>query len=300
MSAIVGLGEVLWDLLPSGKVLGGAPLNFTFHCRQLGHPAVMVSRVGTDSLGDEIRAALRLRDLADDFVQSDPHHPTGTVTVQLGNDGQPSYTIHEGVAWDHLAWDERLASLANSARAVCFGTLVQRSPTSRATVRRLLDTAHDALIVYDINLRQHFYDRDIIQQSLAQSDWLKLNDGELLVLRDLLGLVGTSESALVADLRRRTSVELVALTRGDRGCLVQTAAEEIEEPGIPVQVIDTIGAGDSFTAGLLVYHLEGRPLRDAVRFANRLAARVAASRGGTPHLVRTHIERDTFPQSSSS
>ncbi|MFO0879695.1 MAG: carbohydrate kinase [Gemmataceae bacterium] len=289
MSVIVGLGEVLWDLLPEGKVLGGAPLNFTFHCKQLGQPAVMVSRVGTDALGEQIRLALRAHGLEDAWLQADADHPTSTVTVQLDPQGQPSYTIHEGVAWDHLAWTDALGSLAASARAVCFGTLMQRSQTSRTTVQRFLDQARSALIVCDINLRQHYHSREVLEASLNRSHWIKLNDGELLYLRDLLGLAGSSESALVTSLRQRYQADVVALTRGAHGCLVQTADKEFEEPGISVQVVDTVGAGDAFTAGLLVRHLEGASLREAARFANRLAAQVARYPGGTPRIDRATL-----------
>src|SRR5262249_51889754 len=152
------------------------------------------------------------------------------------------------VAWDHLAFDGRLEELVRQARVVCFGTLMQRHPDSRATVQRLLRSAAGALVVCDINLRQHYHSREVIEQSLRASRWVKLNDGELAVLRGLLGLAGSSESDLVADLRRRCGAELVALTRGGNGCLVQTASAEAVEPGVRVQVVDTIGAGDAFTA----------------------------------------------------
>jgi fructokinase len=287
---IVGLGEVLWDLLPSGRQLGGAPFNFTFHCHQLGHDSVMVSRVGVDEPGQAIRAAVRQVGLSDAFLQEDAEHPTGTVTVVLKEHGQPTFTIHTDVAYDHLSWDDRLASLFGQARAVCFGTLIQRQPIARATVQRALQAAHDALVVYDVNLRQHYFNREILETSLAASRWVKLNDEELIVLRDLLGLHGATEPALLADLRRRYHLELAALTRGAQGCLIQTAQEEVSSPGLPVQVVDTIGAGDAFTAGLLVAVLEGRSLSAAADFANRLAARVAASAGGTPHIDRAELE----------
>jgi fructokinase len=286
---IIGLGEILWDLLPTGKALGGAPFNFTFHCHQLGQPAVMVSRVGRDELGAEIRAVLRGLDLGDDFVQDDPAHATGTVSVALDKGGQPTYTIHEG-AWDHLAWDERLAVLAGQAQVVCFGSLVQRHATARETVRRVLASARNAITVFDVNLRQHYFDRDVLESSLTASRWAKLNDGELVVLRDLFGLTGSGENALVADLRQRFDLELVALTRGEKGCLVQTADEEVAAAGVCVEVVDTVGAGDAFTAGLVTAVLEGRDVAGAARFANRLAARVAASRGGTPRIDRREIE----------
>jgi fructokinase len=287
---IVGVGEVLWDLLPGGRQLGGAPFNFAFHCHQLGHPAAVVSRVGADEPGADIRAALRRLGLSDAHVQEDAGHPTGTVTVALDGRGQPAFTITPDVAYDYLAWEDGLEALFGRAQAVCFGTLIQRRPVARETVRRAVRAARNALVVYDVNLRQHFYDRDVLEASLAAGRWVKLNADELLVLRDLLALDGAGTSALLAGLRRRYDVELVALTLGEHGCLVQTADEEMRVPGVPVRVVDTVGAGDAFTAGLLVAALEGRPLADAAVFANRLAARVAGSAGGTPAIRRADVE----------
>jgi fructokinase len=286
---IVGLGEVLWDLLPTGKVLGGAPFNFTFHCHQLGHAAAMVSRVGADDLGREIRQSMRGLGLDDAHVQEDSAHPTGTVGVNLDAAGQPAFTIHPG-AWDHLAWNDRLEGLFGQAQAICFGTLIQRHPTARDTVRRALGAGRNALLVCDVNLRQDFYTPEILEESLRSARWVKLNDGELVVLRDLFGLSGKSESALVAGLRKRFGTELVALTRGAQGCLVQTADEEVSAAGVPVQVVDTIGAGDAFTAGLLCAVLEGREVAEAACFANRLAARVTGAAGGTPRIERRDVE----------
>jgi fructokinase len=286
---IVGLGEVLWDLFPSGRALGGAPFNFTFHCHQLGHHSVMVSRVGRDPLGQEVRAAMRQHGLEDSFVQEDARHPTGTVSVNVDEHGQPSFTIHDG-AWDHLAWDDRLEKLFSKARAICFGTLVQRHPEARTTVERCLRAARQALIVYDVNLRQHFYTHEVIESSLRASRWVKLNDVELIVLRDLLGLSGAGEKELAEDLRRRSGADLVALTRGAKGCLVRTATEEVEVPGERVAVVDTVGAGDAFTAGLVCSVLDGQSVGQAARFANRLAAQVAASAGATPRIDRAEVE----------
>jgi fructokinase len=288
---IVGLGEVLWDLLPGGRQLGGAPFNFAFHCHQLGHPSVMVSRVGADPAGDDIRAAVRRLGLSDEFLQRDPAHPTGTVRVAVDERGQPAFTITPDVAYDFLAWDAELERLCDRARAVCFGTLAQRHPTARATVQQAVRrVGRRGLVVYDVNLRQHYYDRDVIEASLHASHWAKLNEDELVVLRDLLGLQGATDGALLLNLRRRYHLDLAALTRGEHGCLVQTDAEDVQVPGVAVQVVDTIGAGDSFTAGLLVSVLEGKPIRAAAGFANRLAARVAASAGGTPVIRRAEVE----------
>lgn len=288
---IVGLGEILWDLLPGGRQLGGAPFNFTFHCHQLGRPSAMVSRVGADDLGREIRDRVKQLGLSDAYIQDDREYPTGTVGVQVDAVGQPTFTINPEVAYDYLAWDDQLQALIGAAQAVCFGTLIQRSPVARATVERTLRTAQGRLVVYDINLRQQFYSREVIEASLRASRWVKLNTDELAVLRDLLGLTGEGDSGGLHALRQKYDVELACLTRGAGGCLVQTADEEVTVPGIAVQVVDTVGAGDAFTAGLLVSVLEGRTIADAAVFANRLAARVAASAGGTPTINRAEVGR---------
>jgi fructokinase len=286
---MVGLGEILWDLLPEGRQLGGAPFNFAFHCHQLGYPALMVSRVGNDELGADIRAAVRRAGLADDYLQEDDTHPTGTVAVSLDSRGQPTFVITPEVAYDYLAWDERLVKLLEGAQALCFGTLMQRHPVARATVQRMLKSAGHALVVYDVNLRQDYYTRAIIEASLTASNWVKLNDDELGVLKDLLHLAGADGGALLEDLRQRYHLQLAALTRGEHGCLVQTAQEEVDLPGVPIRVVDTIGAGDAFTAGLVVGMLEGQSLRHAAALANNLAARVAASAGGTPRIDRSDV-----------
>jgi len=287
---IIGLGEILWDLLPGGRQLGGAPFNFAFHCHQLGHASVMVSRVGTDAMGDDIRAAVQDLGLTDAFLQRDESHPTGTVTVAV-EQGQPTYIITPEVAYDYLAWDEELERLCDRARAVCFGTLVQRHDVARHTVRHAVARiARRGVVVYDVNLRQHYFSREVIEASLYASHWAKLNADELGVLRDLLSLRGKSDVALLADLRRRYWLEVAILTRGAHGCLVQTDTEDVEVPGLPVTVVDTVGAGDAFTAGLLVSVLEGKSIRQAAGFANRLAARVAGSAGGTPAIDRAEVE----------
>jgi fructokinase len=287
---IVGMGEVLWDLLPTGRQLGGAPFNFTFHCHQLGHPSAIVSRVGADDLGRDIRAAVCAAGVPDRYLQEDPAHPTGTVTVALNEHGHPSYTIHREVAYDYLAWGDDLEELFGQARAVCFGSLVQRHPQARATVERALQAARQAIVVFDVNLRKDCYSREVIEQSLAHSRWVKLNDDELVELQSMLGLSGNTPAELLGELRRRYRLELAALTLGAKGCLVQTDAAEAAVPGEAVRVVDTIGAGDSFTAGLVTAVLEGRPPDEAARRANRLAARVAACAGGTPRIDRRELE----------
>ena len=167
---IIGLGEVLWDLLPGGRQPGGAPFNFAFHCRQLGHASAIVSRAGNDELGRDIRTAIHRLGLTDTYVQQDDVHPTGTVQVELGAGGQPTFTITPDVAWDHLAWDAELEVLFAQTQAVCFGSLAQRHPDSRATIQAALHAARNALVVFDVNLRQSYYSRDVLETSLAASD----------------------------------------------------------------------------------------------------------------------------------
>jgi fructokinase len=287
---VVGLGEILWDVLPDGREAGGAPFNFAFHCHRLGHPAAIVSRVGADQLGHDLRGIVRLLGVWD-HIQVDAEHPTGSVTVALDASGQPTFTIAENVAYDHLDWTEDLRQVCEQARAVGFGTLAQRHPTARQTIQRAVRAARDAIVIYDVNLRQQFHSREIIEESLAASRWVKLNEDELRHLRGLLHLPGDNHAATLAALRTQYRLELAALTRGERGCLVLAEGEQIDLPGVPVRVVDTIGAGDAFTAGLLASTLEGKPLREAAVFANRLAARVAASAGATPVVDRGKVEK---------
>jgi fructokinase len=272
---IVALGELLWDLLPTGPRAGGAPFNFAFHYHQLGYPAVIVSRLGDDEQGRQLRAEVRRLGLSDEYIQTDPEHSTGTVQVSLDAARQPAYTITEHVAWDFIESEQRLDALAESARAVCFGTLAQRAPESRATVRRMIALAH-GLVVLDLNLRPPFDAMETIRVSLELADWIKLNEHEAARLPAGFDL---------------STVDLVCVTRGAAGCLVRTPGEVVDVPGIPVPVADTVGAGDAFTAALLTQHFNGKSLREAARFANAYAAVVASRVGGTPSVTRAEVER---------
>jgi fructokinase len=276
--AIVGLGELLWDMLPSGPRAGGAPFNFAFHCHQLGHRAVIVSRVGDDELGHSLRAEVRRLGMSDEFIQIDPAHATGTVRVTVDAGGQPSYTIAENVAWDYLEWRDEFGSLIQSTPAVCFGTLAQRHPVSRATIHRLLASCgKDAIRLCDVNLRPPFVDGKIITDSIQPASWLKMNEEES------ERMPGPS----TPDQRRK----LTCITRGGNGCAVTAGVQQVDVPGIPVQVADTVGAGDAFSAGLLTQMLEGKSLERAAMFANALAALVASRPGGTPRIERAEVER---------
>lgn len=279
---ILCVGEILWDLLPSGKQLGGAPANFAYHAHALGAEARVVSRVGDDSLGSEILGRLDSLGLATDGVGVDATAPTGTVSVELEDDGQPRYVIHENVAWDRLDPDARSLTFAESAEAVCFGSLAQRCETSRAAILRLVSrTPRTALRVFDVNLRQQYYSRDIVEASLAAANALKLNDAELPVLAEMLKLTGGVREQIAA-LAARFELRAVALTRGAHGSLLFADGLWSDRPGLPTQVVDTIGAGDAFTAAWTVGLLDRQPLDDVNRRANELARFVCSRPGATP------------------
>lgn len=293
---VVGLGELLWDELPGGRRLGGAPANFAFMAAQLGDRGIVASRVGADTDGEDARRILGERGLDLAYVQSDEAHPTGTVRVDVDAGGQPGYVITEDVAWDHLAWTLRWEELAGHADAVCFGTLAQRAPQSRATVRRFLNaTRGECVRVFDVNLRQSFYSAEILAASLDAATVAKLNHEELPIVADLLKLGGRGENAWAHRLIQVFDLAMVCVTRGARGSLMVTPIDLIEHPGTEVAVADTVGSGDAFTAALLYHHIRQAPLERIADAANRLGAWVATQTGGTPALslsLRNEITGD--------
>ncbi|HVK18007.1 MAG TPA: carbohydrate kinase [Fimbriiglobus sp.] len=318
MNPIVGIGELLWDVFPDGrKVAGGAPFNFAFHCKQLGHDAVIVSRVGNDDLGRELREEVRRLGLIDDFIETDPEHPTGTVRVTVGEQGQPAYSITEDVAWDYIGWDDQLNRLARRAKAVSFGTLGSRSgPSVVATfAREVYTTRPTTPRVFDVNIRQQYFTRATIVGLLGMASWLKVNDEELALLDGLgcdlftpsIDMIQLGMAAGVAGWQYHR-IDVVCVTRGQSGCRVYrqwevddpdegssyVVDENTDESGVPARVVDTVGAGDAFTAAMVCLHLEGRPLRECARFANHYAARVCEHQGATPHIDRAEVERAAF------
>jgi len=280
---VVGLGEVLWDLLPAGKFLGGAPANFAFHSNQLGAQGLVVSAIGGDALGQEIQDRFRELGLSAEGLRI-VDRPTGTVTVAMSN-GQPDYTIHSQVAWDSIPFDDRLKSFAQQAAAVCFGSLAQRSEISRRNIQQFLrSTGKECLRVCDINFRQQFFDAQTINDSLQLCNVLKLNHEELPVLAELLNLPGAEEQAL-PELVRRFDLKLVVLTRGGHGSSLFGRWRTSHHPGHPVsQIADTIGAGDSFTAAIVRGLLQLQDLDQLHDRAARLASFVCTQRGATPQI----------------
>jgi fructokinase len=307
---ILGLGELLWDVLPDGPRLGGAPANFTVMAARLGSHAVLLSRIGRDDLG---RMALeRLRPMPADtsFIETDHAHETGRVTVYF-EAGQPHYTIHHPAAWDFLELTDEWMRLAERADALCFGSLAQRSQESRQTIQTMAAQASSRCIrVFDVNLRTPFYSGEVIQESLELASVVKMNDAEVPRVLGLLGLPAGDAEMWSSDefsQERRTyeqqsaervlnefpTLEMVAITRGGHGSLLVRRDEWHEHPGYPVKVADTIGAGDAFTAALTHYLLRGAGLATLNEAGNRWGGWVASQAGAMPALsddLRKEIE----------
>ena len=280
---VIGLGEVLWDRFPDGDRLGGAPANVAFHAAQLGARGVPVSRVGQDADGDRILAELKEKGLSVEAIQRDPARPTGTVQVTL-DQGQPSYTIKEGAAWDALESTPQLQELAARADAVCFGTLAQRSPLSRHTLHDFVTrTAPSALRLFDINLRQAFYDRDSVEFGLSHATVLKLNGDELRIVAELFGHPFSTD-AVCGWLFENFPLQWIALTHGAEGCELRSRIETFRSAAPRVTCVDAVGAGDAFSAALIVSFLEGRSPQEAADRANRIGAYVASQPGAMPSL----------------
>ena len=281
---VIGMGEILWDLLPSGKQMGGAPANFAIHARGLGARSRVISRVGRDALGAEILRRLQALGVPTGEIQVDPSAPTGTVTVELSSDGQPRFTIHENVAWDRLALEKSALEAVAEADAVSFGTLAQRREPARGTIRALAAAVRPgAWRILDLNLRQQYFSREIVAASLRLSNIAKFNDAELPVLGELLGLRGNAREQ-IEGLARQYGQRLVCLTRGAHGSLLYGDGQWADDPGEPVVVKDTVGAGDAFTAALAMGVLAGKPLEAINRRANEVAAYVCSREGATPTL----------------
>ena len=277
---IVGIGEILWDMLPSGKALGGAPANFAYHARRLGMEGMAVSAIGHDALGEEIVDTLEAHSLPYHLDRVD--YPTGTVQVTLDAKGVPRYEIKKGVAWDNIPYSKELAAIAAECRAVCFGSLAQRSMVSRKTVGWFLDAVPaDCLKVFDINLRQDYYGKEVLKESLRRCDILKINDEEIRTVAALFGLEG-DDAAVCRALIARYSLKLVILTKGARGSEVITAKEIIPQAAGKADVVDTVGAGDAFTAAFVVAYLRGDSLAEAQRLASDTAAYVCSCKGAMP------------------
>jgi len=280
---VVGIGELLWDTFPEGRQIGGAPANFAYHCQLLGANAVIVSAVGIDGAGRDLLEALGDRGLNTAQVATDQAHPTGAVLVDLDLNGVPSYIIEENAAWDYLEPTSALFDVASQADAVCFGTLAQRSQHSRETILSFLQaTRPDCLRIFDLNLRQTYYSKRVIADGLHWATVLKLNAEELKTIATLLGLEG-STIELLDTLATAYGLQAVALTMGEQGCILWSDGATIHQEGFDRgPVIDTVGAGDCFTAVLAMGLLKNEPPQVIAEKANWRAAYVCTQAGAMP------------------
>ena len=280
---VVGLGELLWDMFPQGKQLGGAPANFAYMAALLGDRGIVASRVGQDRLGQEAIWQLKSSGLDTSQIQLDPVHATGTVQVQLDPKGQAEYRFTVDVAWDHLSCSSEWQSLAQTADAICFGSLAQRSNGSRAAIRQFLRSARaGAARIFDVNLRQTFFSEEIFRESILQADIVKLNHEELPKLIELFHQKFKSEVSAACWLSKEFAIKLVCVTRGSHGSLLVSAEEKDEHAGFTVKVADTVGAGDAFTAALAHHWLRRSSLKEMNLAANRMGAWVSSQEGAMP------------------
>jgi fructokinase len=280
---IIGLGEILWDVLPNGRQLGGAPSNFAYVSTLLGDEGIVASRIGRDALGNEAVKQLANLGVGTPHIQADPVHPTGTVQVEVDHAGQPRFEIAEGVAWDFLEWTPAWQELAAQSDVICFGSLAQRAPTSHATIRQFLAAARkDAVRIFDVNLRQAFHSKEILAESMRLADILKLNHEELPRIMQMFGLEHRDEIASADTLVESYDLKLICVTRGCHGSLLINHQTLDEHPGYRIQMGDAIGAGDAFTAALVHEYLQGAPISRMNETANRVGAWVASRAGAMP------------------
>ena len=287
---IVGLGEALWDCLPNGSKLGGAPANFAYHTSQFGFEAYAVSALGNDALGDQTVKEFDEKQLR--YIMPRVAYPTGTVQVTLDQQGVPTYDIKQGVAWDNIPFTPEVETLAKRTDCVCFGSLAQRSEVSRTTINRFIDAMpNDSLKIFDINLRQNFYTKEIIQDSLRKCDILKINDEELVTIGRLFDYPGLDMENKCWLILGKYNLKMLVLTCGTNGSYVFAPAEKSFQPTPHVDVVDTVGAGDSFTGSFAAAILSGMPLADAHRLAVEASAYVCTQQGAMPRLPQKLIDR---------
>jgi len=279
---VVAFGEALWDLLPTGPVLGGAPLNFAYRVNSLGHPSIIVSRLGKDDLGSKVREQIINLGMDDTCLQWDDAYPTGTVDIYFDEDKNPNYTIIDNVAYDYIESSTDLENIVKNADCLCFGTLAQRNTVSRQSLLSLLSIFSGKFALLDINLRKNCYSAETLKISLEQANVLKLNDEELAVLVDLLGLQGDSVPDQAENLLKHADLEYCVVTLGERGAFALShRGEKIYSPGYHISLVDPCGSGDGFAAGFIHALLEGGFLEQACRLGNALGAMVAQQEGAT-------------------
>jgi len=280
---IVGLGEALWDVLPEGKKLGGAPANFAYHAAQFGLETIAISALGDDKLAEETIEALKAHNL--NYLMPRVPYPTGTVQVTLTGEGIPTYDIKENVAWDNIPFTPEMEEIARNARAVCFGSLAQRNVVSRENIHRFLDaTPKDCVKIFDINLRQQFYSKEVIQQSLQRCNILKINDEELVLIGRMFGYPGLDIENKCWLILGKYDLDMLVLTCGTNGSYVFTPGQMSFQETPKVEVADTVGAGDSFTGSFCASILNGKPVAEAHKTAVKVSAFVCTQNGAMPEV----------------
>ena len=286
---IVGLGEALWDVLPEGKKLGGAPANFAYHAGQFGLDTIAISALGEDALAEETIEALKEHGL--NYLMPRVPYPTGTVQVTLAEGGIPTYEIKEGVAWDNIPYTDEMAEIAKNARAVCFGSLAQRNKVSRENIRKFLaDTPADCLKICDINLRQQFYSKEVLEDSFQLCNILKINDEELVVVNRMFGYDGLDMRQTCENMVQDYGLKMLVLTCGTNGSYVFTDDGLTSFQDTPkVEVADTVGAGDSFTGSFCACILNGKPVQEAHKTAVQISAFVCTQNGAMPTIPKEFI-----------
>ena len=279
---IIGLGEALWDMLPEGKKLGGAPANFAYHAGQFGLDTVAISALGEDKLADETIEALEQNGLK--YLMPRVPYATGTVQVTLTGEGIPTYEIKENVAWDNIPFNDEIKAAAKNCRAVCFGSLAQRNIVSRQTIQQFLDaTPEDCIKICDINLRQQFFSKEILEESFKRCNILKINDEELVVVTRMFGYQELDDAKICEKMVKKYNLQMLVLTCGTNGSHVFTAdGKHSFQPTPKVEVADTVGAGDSFTGSFCAAILNGKPVEEAHRIAVEVSAYVCTQNGAMP------------------
>lgn len=279
---IIGLGEALWDMLPEGKKLGGAPANFAYHAGQFGLDTLAISALGEDKLADETIEALEQNGLK--YLMPRVPYATGTVQVTLTGEGIPTYEIKENVAWDNIPFNDEIKAAAKNCRAVCFGSLAQRNIVSRQTIQQFLDaTPEDCIKICDINLRQQFFSKEILEESFKRCNILKINDEELVVVTRMFGYQDLDDAKICEKMVKEYNLQMLVLTCGTNGSHVFTAdGKHSFQPTPKVEVADTVGAGDSFTGSFCAAILNGKPVEEAHRIAVEVSAYVCTQNGAMP------------------
>ena len=289
---VIAFGEVLWDLLPSGRQLGGAVANCAYRLHQLGTPVSFVSRIGDDELGAEAVDILKQKGLPCPMLQTDNQRPTGTVDVSVSSEGDAEYVINKGVAYDYIECSDKLLQAATGAKAIVFGNLIQRQEQSRSTLYKLIDAAPDALKIVDINLRKDCFTKETVTQSFVRTDVLKLNEKEVGVVSELLELNCDSKEDFCKQATEKFGVTTILVSLGKDGVYAYDVNDgSLRIPGYSIKVADTVGAGDNFTAGFVHKRLQGAGLEQSCSFANLIGSMVATKVGGMPSISKEDIEQ---------